>query len=71
MATNLDFFMKYPLGKKYFVILIDYLKKDKLLVYKLYVTKNKERNVKSKSASYAMYGFPWTFMISGQKVFFC
>nr|XP_033509172.1 uncharacterized protein LOC117274071 [Nicotiana tomentosiformis] len=65
MANNLEFFMKYPWGKESFELTIEYFKKDMFLMYKSYVIKRRENNIsgkKSKSASYAMYGFPWAFM---------
>ncbi|OIT05102.1 hypothetical protein A4A49_15406 [Nicotiana attenuata] len=65
MANNLEFFMKNSWSKECFELTIEYLNKDMLPRYKSYVRKRKENNIsgkKSKSASYVMYGFPWTFM---------
>ncbi|OIT29272.1 hypothetical protein A4A49_34360 [Nicotiana attenuata] len=53
------------MGNECFEIRIEYLKKDMFPIYKSYVSKRKGNNIsgkKSKSASYALYGFPWAFM---------
>ncbi|KAH0672735.1 hypothetical protein KY284_023822 [Solanum tuberosum] len=57
MVDDLDFFKSYPWGKECFDLTLKYLKKQSE-VYK-------ERG----NASYALYGFPWAFLIWIYEVF--
>ncbi|XP_019239731.1 PREDICTED: protein BFR2-like [Nicotiana attenuata] len=71
IADNLEVFIKYPWSKECFELTIEYLKKDMFPIYKSYMSRSKENKIsgkKSKSASYALYGFPWAFMIRRESI---
>ncbi|XP_047253827.1 uncharacterized protein LOC124887958 [Capsicum annuum] len=57
MVDSLSFFEKYPWGKETFQLTMDYLKKKSDL------KKQKEVFDEKQKASYALFGFPWAFMI--------
>ncbi|KAM3222782.1 hypothetical protein P3L10_022052 [Capsicum annuum] len=57
MVDSLSFFEKYPWGKKTFQLTMDYLKKKSDLKKQNEVFDEKQK------ASYALFGFPWAFMI--------
>ncbi|KAM3396194.1 hypothetical protein P3S68_005200 [Capsicum galapagoense] len=57
MVDSLSFFEKYPWGKKTFQLTMDYLKKKSDL------KKQNEVFVEKQKASYALFRFPWAFMI--------
>ena len=58
MIDSLSFFEKYPWGKETFQLTMDYLKKKSDL------KKQKEVFDEKQKASYALFGFPWAFMVS-------
>ncbi|KAM3382157.1 hypothetical protein P3S68_007730 [Capsicum galapagoense] len=57
MIDSLSFFENYPWGKVTFQLTLDYLKKKSDL--------KKQRDVfdKKQKISYALFGFPWAFMV--------
>ena len=57
MADDLDFFMNYPWGKKCFELTLLYLKN------KTNLKKLEEIYKEKKYAAYALYGFPWAFLV--------
>ena len=57
-VDSLSFFEKYPWGKETFQLTMDYLKKKSDL------KKQKEVFDEKQKASYALFGFPWAFMVS-------
>ncbi|KAM3237127.1 hypothetical protein P3L10_012156 [Capsicum annuum] len=57
MVDSLSFFEKYQWGKEIFQLTMDYLKKKSDL------KKQKEVFDEKQKASYALFGFPWAFMI--------
>ncbi|KAM3284273.1 hypothetical protein P3S67_023072 [Capsicum chacoense] len=63
MVDSLSFFEKYLWGKETFQLTMDYLKKKSNL------KKQKEVFDEKQKASYALFGFPWAFMIWIYKVF--
>ncbi|KAM3357129.1 hypothetical protein P3S68_023843 [Capsicum galapagoense] len=58
MVDSLSFFEKYPWGKETFQMTIDYLKKKSDL------KKQKEVFDEKQKASYALFRFPWAFIVS-------
>ncbi|KAF3614251.1 hypothetical protein FXO38_35784 [Capsicum annuum] len=57
MVADLYFFGGYPWGKESFGLTLCYLEK------KIDLIKKKEAFVKRNNALYALYGFPWVFMV--------
>ncbi|KAM3399034.1 hypothetical protein P3S68_002550 [Capsicum galapagoense] len=57
MVDSLSFFENYPWGKEIFQLTLDYLKKKSDL--------KKQREVfdEKQKTSYALFGFPWAFMV--------
>ncbi|PHT45928.1 hypothetical protein CQW23_15086 [Capsicum baccatum] len=57
MVDSLSFFKNYPWRKETFQLTLDYLKKKSDL--------KKQREVfdEKQKASYALFGFPWAFMV--------
>ncbi|KAM3199455.1 hypothetical protein P3L10_031815 [Capsicum annuum] len=57
IVDSLNFFEKYPWGKEIFQLTMDYLKKKSDLKKQKKVFDEKQKT------SYALFGFPWAFMI--------
>ncbi|KAG5579623.1 hypothetical protein H5410_050250 [Solanum commersonii] len=57
MADDLDFFKSYPWEKKSFDLTLTYLKNQ------INLRKQGQMYNEKKNASYALYGFPWAFLI--------
>ncbi|KAM3281492.1 hypothetical protein P3S67_028514 [Capsicum chacoense] len=58
MVDSLSFFKKYPWGKETFQLTMDYLKK------KIDLKKQKKVFDEKQKASYALFRFPWAFIVS-------
>ncbi|KAM3322421.1 hypothetical protein P3S67_003572 [Capsicum chacoense] len=63
MVDNLGFFEKYRWGKKSFSLTLEYLKK------RIEFSRQKKTFETKGVSSYALYGFPWAFMIWIYKAF--
>ncbi|XP_059311018.1 uncharacterized protein LOC132062469 [Lycium ferocissimum] len=63
MADDLEFFSSYPWGKESFELTLDYLKKN------IDITKHHQVHPAKRVASYALYGFPWAFMVWAYEAF--
>ncbi|KAG5605690.1 hypothetical protein H5410_027182 [Solanum commersonii] len=63
MVDDLDFFKSYPWGKECFDLTVKYLKN------KINLKKQSEVYKERGNASYALYGFPWAFLIWIYEVF--
>ncbi|KAK4730934.1 hypothetical protein R3W88_023922 [Solanum pinnatisectum] len=57
MVDDLDFFKSYPWGKECFDLTMKYLKN------KINLKKQSEVYKETGNASYALYGFPWAFLV--------
>lgn len=57
MTDDLDFFKNYPWGKESFDFTVTYLKE------KINMKQNEMYDIK-KNESYALYGFPWAFLVT-------
>ncbi|KAF3671303.1 hypothetical protein FXO37_08115 [Capsicum annuum] len=57
MVTDLEFFGGYPWGKESFELTLSYLEK------KTDLTKQKKAFFKRNNISYALFGFPWAFLV--------
>ena len=58
MASDLDLFSSYPWGKESFDLTLLYLKS------KINMKKQLEMYKERKKALYALYGFPWAFLVN-------
>ncbi|XP_060189462.1 uncharacterized protein LOC132618424 [Lycium barbarum] len=63
MADDLEFFSSYPWGKESFKLTLDYLKN------KIDIPKHHQVHAEKRVASYALYGFPWAFMVWAYEAF--
>ncbi|XP_060190600.1 uncharacterized protein LOC132619845 [Lycium barbarum] len=57
MADDLEFFERYPWGKESFELTLKYLK------HKVDIPRHQQTHADKRTASYALYGFPWEFMV--------
>ncbi|XP_060178111.1 uncharacterized protein LOC132608052 [Lycium barbarum] len=63
MADDLEFFSSYPWGTESFELTLDYLKN------KIDIPKHHQEHAEKRVASYALYGFPWAFMVWAYEAF--
>ncbi|KAH0632913.1 hypothetical protein KY284_035699 [Solanum tuberosum] len=63
MADDLDFFNSYPWGKESFDLTLTYLKN------RINLKKQEKMYNEKKNACYALYGFPWAFLVWIYKAF--